>query len=143
MQHLLIPPFGFANVDPLLALYYFWSINTGTVNSLQFFIPWANNDQADGIERFIVAPSAAVIKRIVVDGLAPGTGAVTTTYTLRVNGVPTALTVALLNTANPYHAEATGTIVIAPGDRISVSKQHSAAATTAAQRIQVRLEGSL
>jgi hypothetical protein len=61
-----------------------------------------------------------------------------TTFTLRVNGVATALTVTVLGGANA--AVVTGSVSVVPGDRVSVSTQVTVAdATTCRPRAVVLL----
>lgn len=118
--HLARWPCGGIGLDALLS---FYANGIGTGTSLQFMLLWDGNGNADGTERFIVAPYAMTFRRLAVSALTAGTGSGSTTYTLRVNGANTALALVVDNDTAPYGGTATGEITVAAGDRVSLGKQ--------------------
>lgn len=103
----------------------------------QFLHPGYGDGVADIDELDFRMPSDSVLRNMQVHVRAPGQGAVTITYRLFVNGLPTALVVPLLNTQ--LDGANAAAVTVAKGDRIGVHAQLSGLFTTSQTRILVSI----
>lgn len=102
-----------------------------TTQADRFFQPFGLTSGASTtVEYFVQMPFAATLTSLFVAGPQGGytAGSGTTTYTVRVNGVDTALAAAVAFGASPYAGSGTGSVAVAAGDIVSVRASMSAAA---------------
>lgn len=130
-------------VDTLPAIFLFYANGIGTGTSLQFLFPYDANLNADGVERYFLAARDLTLTSLRVNAFAAGTGNGNTQYTVRKNGVDTALTLNVDNDTSPYGGLATvAPVSFLAGDRISLGKLSVATITTSPSGVVVRAYGT-
>jgi hypothetical protein len=110
--------------------------------SNRFLFPYAGATSAAGTtELFMIVPTAGNLRNLRVRALTAPTGAGTITYTVRVNGVSTALNCTVSHSTSPHEgSDTSNTVAVAAHDRISLLVVHSSTPTTNGAAFLVSLE---
>ena len=87
----------------------------------------------------IRAPRAGTLRNLHIRQNGAGTGTSTVTYTVRINGVATAVTIGLLVTAT-NGADTVNSVAVAIGDAIDIIVTKAGGTTTSPTRISATLE---
>jgi hypothetical protein len=108
-------------------------INTGT----RFLGPWGGQGfTTTTVEDFIVMPFAATLHNLRLFAVTGVGGTGSTAWTLRVNGVASALTTTIAHSTSPYlGSDLTHTVSVVAGDIVSLSWVHSLTAASAGSHL--------
>lgn len=115
----------------------------GNVPAVRFGTPWwdATASAPLVIEEFIFCPLDGVLRNLRVKVETPAAGSDTATFTVRVNGVNTALTVTHTESATTS-TDSSNTVAVAAGDTISLGVTTSASVSGSSYRIAFEVESS-
>lgn len=113
--------------------------NITTTTTTRYLTPGFDDGTAETTETAYRVPSAGTAQNMRVRARAAGSGAATLTYTLMVNGSPSALSVAMSNTANDG-TDLVNTVSLSAGDLISIRVTKSTSLSSSPDDIMVSLE---
>jgi hypothetical protein len=124
---------------PQSAVLLWGDSSVGTSTTQRFLEPGYTANTAPVSPVAIAMPKAGTVRNLRVVHNAAGTGASNITYTVRKNGVATALTAVVANTATSG-SDVTHSFTVAAGDTLDVSVDKSASLSTSPSAITVTAE---
>jgi len=122
---------GLLNPDGAVGSIVHFAQNTIPADTTpRFMWPWADNDAWVGVEQVILVPVAGTLSKLRVrhDTIATD---VNTAFTVRKNGIDTALTCTIA-AAGQAASDTTNSVAVAAGDRVSVKIVNSGVTATTA-----------
>lgn len=112
----------------------------GTTTTVRYLNPFSRDSgDAHATEEQYEIPRAGTIRNMFVLCGTAGVGAATITYTMRVEGADSILVVVMSNTATEG-SDTTNAVVVAKGDKISISAAKSTSITTSQRHIRIAME---
>lgn len=115
------------------------SNNVGTTTTTRFLHPWHEDSTAPTTAIQIEIPKGTRLRNLRIRHNVVGVSANTIVYTLRVNGVASALTVTLAATGTAA-ADTTNVVTVAAGDRLDIQVTKGASITTSPTSVTATIE---
>jgi hypothetical protein len=112
----------------------------GTTTTTVFMLPYAGGVAADATERFMPVPAAGKLENLRLAVVTPGTGAADVTFTVRVNGQDTVLSLGTTAVSSGVATATARSVPVKAGDRVSVSVRKSAAIAASPAHVLVLFE---